>query len=263
MVQRARDLLADIGHQLAAKSHVEQLMAPANGQHRLALAAAAALIGAIALAQLRNIFATPAPRPIDTNFLIASLMMMSLTVTGMRSIFSLPISLSANWILRVTQVRSAAAYIHATRVALIVLAVLPVFVVESVLGLAFRPLPHVAVHLLLLLLAGLLATELSLVNFNKVPFTCSYLPGKVSIQWTFCAMMLLLIVLSTLAAKVEQPALNNGANSAWMIGVLICLMFVLLLINYWRTRSAEIYFEDQYPIEIITLDISTIKPLNP
>ena len=232
-------------------------------QHRLALAVYASLIGAIALSQLQNAFAAKGRHLLDINFLVASLMMMALAVTGLRSIFSLPISLTANWMLRVTQVRSAAAYIHATRVVLIVLAVLPIFVVASVLGLAFRPWPHIAVHLTILLMVGLLMTELNIANFHKVPFTCSYLPGKVSIQWTFCMMTLLLIVLSTLAAEVEQPALNSGAHSTWLIGALTCSTSLLMFVNYWRTRFAEIYFEDQYPIEIMTLDISTIKPLNP
>lgn len=232
-------------------------------QHRLALAVYVALIGAIALSLLRNNFAAHGPRSLDANFLIASLMMMALAVIGLRSIFSLPISLAANWVLRVTQVRSTAAYIHATRVTLATLAVFPVFVLTSVIALGYRPLQHVAVHLTLLLLAGLLITELNVANFRKVPFTCSYLPGKISIQWTFCVMMLLLVGLSVLVAKVEQPALNSGVKSTAMISVLLFSTSVLLLINHQQSRSAEICFEDQYPIVITTLDISTIKPLSP
>ena len=52
---------------------------------------------------------------ISNSFLFASILMMILTVLALRVVASLPISLSANWIIRVTQVRSASDYHRAIR----------------------------------------------------------------------------------------------------------------------------------------------------
>jgi hypothetical protein len=44
---------------------------------------------------------------ISTSFLFASILMMILTVAALRVVASIPISLPANWIIRITQVRAA------------------------------------------------------------------------------------------------------------------------------------------------------------
>ncbi len=52
---------------------------------------------------------------ISNSFLFASILMMVLTVLALRVVASIPVSLSANWIIRVTQVRSARDYQRAIR----------------------------------------------------------------------------------------------------------------------------------------------------
>ena len=95
-------------------------------QHRVIFAFYVAGVLGFALSCLRSALSTAAHRPLNADFLIATFMMMTLAVAGLRSVFSLPISLTANWILRLTQLRPSEKYVAATRKSLLLLAAIPV-----------------------------------------------------------------------------------------------------------------------------------------
>jgi hypothetical protein len=68
-------------------------------QHRLAFAFYLSIVSAIALGTVRDGIATAKPHPLTQDFLLNTILMMSFSVVGLRSVFSLPISLNANWVL--------------------------------------------------------------------------------------------------------------------------------------------------------------------
>src|ERR1019366_3566577 len=119
-------------------------------QHRLASAFYLALIFSIALSWMRIELSNAVLRPINADFLVSTFMMMSFAVFGLRSVFSLPISLTANWVWQLTQLRPSERYIAATRRTLLCLAVVPVGIISALLSLSFRPWHHVAAHLAVL-----------------------------------------------------------------------------------------------------------------
>jgi hypothetical protein len=108
-------------------------------QHRVALAFFLAIVFAIGLTCLRREVSASAPEPVPSDYVISTLMMTSLAVLGLRSVFALPISLKANWVLRVTQLRPTASYIAATRSTLLLLSVVPMLAISALLGLNYRP----------------------------------------------------------------------------------------------------------------------------
>lgn len=134
-------------------------------QHRLALAFYLSLVLAIALSWLHGNLSAAGPRPLDPDVLIASFLMMFLAVFGLRNVFKLPISLTANWVWRTTQLCPPEKYIAATRSSLVLLGVIPIWVVVAALSTNFTPFTQVAAHLIVLALFGLLLVELSLVGF--------------------------------------------------------------------------------------------------
>ena len=94
-------------------------------QHRVAYAFALALVLAIVLSWIRDELSSTSLRPITVSFLISTFMMMGLAVFGLRSVFSLPISLTANWVWRITQLAPPEKYIAQTRRLLLLFAVDP------------------------------------------------------------------------------------------------------------------------------------------
>jgi hypothetical protein len=225
-------------------------------QHRVAFAFYLAVVFAIALSTLQTALEAGARRPLSMNILIATYMMMTFAVVGLRSVFSLPISLTANWVLRTTQISRTETYIEGTRGTLILFAVTPVWVISAGLASFYTPLPHVAAHLAVLALLGWALVELCLISFYKVPFTCSYLPGKSNVQFVFWGFAIGLLPFAVLGAEYEMHALDDGVRTGFMIGFLVTLAANLWAFNCQRARSAVLYFEELPEVVIQTLGLS-------
>jgi hypothetical protein len=93
----------------------------------------------IALSWLRNELSTSAPLQLRAGFVLSTLFMICFAVFGMRAVYSLPISLTANWIWRITELRGSENYISATRWSLLLFAALPAWLIAALLSVGFRP----------------------------------------------------------------------------------------------------------------------------
>jgi hypothetical protein len=229
-------------------------------QHRVIFAFYLAGVLGFALSCVRSALSTTAHRPLNADFLIATFMMMTLAVAGLRSVFSLPISLTANWIWRLTQLRPSEKYVAATRKSLLLLAVIPVWFISALLSLSFRPLHAIAAHLAVLAVVGWIFVELSLIGLYKVPFTCSYLPGKVHVQVMLWVFLFLLLILAMSTAELELPSLNDPTRYMCLMVVLGVGALGLFAFNRHRARSAVLYFEELPPDVITTLGLVAVRP---
>jgi hypothetical protein len=226
-------------------------------QHRVVLAFYLSIVFAIALALTRTELTTLALRPLTPEFLTPTISMMALAVAGMRNVFPLPISLNANWMLRVTQISPSHKYLAATRCCQLLFAVVPVWVVAAGLSLSFKPWYQVLEHLAILALLGCFFTEVSLIGFYKVPFTCSYLPGKSNVQFAFWGSVIVLLVLALSFAPFEMQALGDPFRYACLFISLIAATFGLWALNRHRAKSAVLYFEELPDQLITTLGLSS------
>jgi hypothetical protein len=222
-------------------------------QHRVIYAFYLSIVFAIALSLLKDILSTAAPIPISPALLIPTILMMCFSVIGLRNVFPLPISLTANWILRITQLRPTQKYIDATQGSMLLFAVAPAWILSALLSLFYRPWQQVAEHLLVLALLGVIFAELSLIGFYKVPFTCSYLPGKSNIQFAFWGFVVVLLVLAVSFAPFEYAALSNASTYSFLIVGLAVSECGLIAFNRHRSKSAELYFEEPPEEPITTL----------
>ena len=231
-------------------------------QHRLAFAFYLAVISSIALSWLHMELSSPRPMTMSADFMTSTFVMIGFAVFGLRSVFSLPISLNANWMLRTTQLRPSEDYFAATRQTLLVLAVVPVWFMSALLALPLRPFYQVAGHLVILMLIGWIFVELSLIGFYKVPFTCSYLPGKVHVQVVFWCLLLLLVIFAMVTAEYEQPALSDPVRTVLTWVVLTATGLGLGIHNRHRAKSAVLYFEELPPEIITSLGLVWLGPSN-
>jgi len=220
-------------------------------QHRVAFSFYLAFVFGIALSLLRDELASGAASEITVGFLISTFMMMTFAVFGLRSVFALPVSLTANWVLRTTQLRSSEKYIAATRGSLLLFAAMPAWLLSAGLAFHLRPASQVAAHLAILALLGWILAELCLIGFYKVPFTCSYLPGKSNIQLVFWAFFIVCLPLAVWIAEIELDALHHALKFACMAAVFAATALGLFGFNGFRARSAVLYFEE-LPEEVIT-----------
>ena len=105
------------------------------------------------------------------------LIMSFFLLSGLRMVFTFPAELRANWVFRLAEDESWLDCCTGARKAMTLSAVLllvllfPLYAVLWGWLVAFQ-------HLIFGLLLSLILVELLLINFRKVPFTCSYQPGK-------------------------------------------------------------------------------------
>jgi hypothetical protein len=220
-------------------------------QHRVILAFYLSIALAIALGMVRRALAAGTPRPFSSEFPILTSIIMVFTVMGFTNVFSLPISLTANWMLRTTQTCPTRQYIAATNRTLLVLAVLPAWLISAALGLTFKPLTQVAAHLAILALFGFILAEATLISFHKVPFTCSLLPGETNLQFVFWRTAAGIILLSTFVTTCEIPSLHNWRLYAILLPAMMALAAGLWTFNRHQAKSAVLYYEE-LPEEVIT-----------
>ncbi len=232
-------------------------------QHRVVLALFLSIALAFALHLLREAPPSGATIPITTDFALSTLWILVFSVLAFRAVFPLPISLTANWVLRITQLRPPQRYIAAVWRSLLLLAVLPAWLAAIALSLPYRPFSQVAAHLAVLLVLGFIFADLSLIGFYKIPFTCSYVPGKSNFQFLFWTGLGAFILLLVFMLQIEYPALHSPRHSLYLLLILGAAAIALRIFNHQQAKSAVLYFEEPTPEIIIKLGLLQAQPPAP
>lgn len=188
--------------------------------------------------------------------LSASILLMCIAVTGIRGVFSIPISLGANWVFRMTELLEVPEYVTAVRLTLLLMSVTPVWLLFAIALLSMWPLRLATEHLLALSMFGGCLVELSLRGFQKLPFTCSYLPGKANVHIMFWTAVLLAIPVAYQTARFEERLLNNPMHYVFLILILSAVLAGLRWhIKAGAIAAARLEFEDLATPEVFALQL--------
>jgi len=175
-----------------------------------------------------------------------------------RASLALPIEPKANWVFRVTerdairpdQLRAAERVIMCFAVCIPVALTLPVQ--WMVVG------PRALLASAMTGVFGLLWVEALLHDWRRIPFTCSYMPGKHTVaQFTLVAMGMYMIV-STVGWGMEMASLRQPSLAPGVVIVAVLAVFVLAL-RRWRQakwREMSLTFDDELPsdVQVFRLD---------
>jgi CubicO group peptidase (beta-lactamase class C family) len=173
---------------------------------------------------------------LSTPLLAASFVIMGCWIVGTRAVFSLPLDLRANWIFRVLPLGGGPACLKARRRALFALSVAPVFAISALVFFSLTPWRTAVNHLIVLGLFATILAELCLMGDQKIPFTCSYLPGKSKLHIAFWLWVGLIVFVIKKAAEFERQALEHPAHYAMLVGVLV----LLALLARWRNAATTL-----------------------
>lgn len=233
-------------------------------QHRLILSFFFGLAFAILILCLKGpparneLAGTASWRQPNAPLIAASIVMMSLLVIGIRVAFTMPTELRANWIFRTADFLHLKNCLKATRRLLFALVVAPVCIIWAVPLFWLWPWQPAAQHLVLLALLGAILVEAGLYGFHKIPFTCSYLPGKANIYVLVLICAPFAIPLLIRIVMVEQNALQSAA----VYSVVVTAMAFAVIAARWstaalaRSEGAALRFEEIEPPEIEGLQLT-------
>jgi hypothetical protein len=190
------------------------------------------------------------PRP-NPSLLISTVVMLCFCLLGTRVVFSMPLELRANWIFRIAPIRGARECLAATRRTLLVLGVAPVVAISAALLFWLWPWQQAAAHVVVMAFLGLILTDVSLIGYQKIPFTCSYLPGKSKMHMKFWYLYAVLLGLPW-AAQLECEVLANPLRRWAMVASFAA---VAVVVRRYSARDRSLLFEEQQQATLFCLDL--------
>ena len=179
----------------------------------------------------------------------APLVVMFFVLVGLRALFAIPIEPKANWIFRLREPGNRRAVVAGVRRALFVACVLPVTLAAGVsVGVPWGARLGVA-HALVCLLMGMLLTELLLIRFCKVPFTCMYFPGRarVSTLWPFYLVGFSAYTYTAGAFEADILLQDFRAYTIFCVVVSFAIAVLMVWRAIWLTRATGLSFEEADP----------------
>jgi hypothetical protein len=185
-----------------------------------------------------------------------TIVLMCIAVAAIRVSFSLPVELRANWIFRMAQLREMSEYLAASRSVLLLLGVMPIVLCSGAVLSAVWPFRPAAVHSIALMLLGGALAEWSLAGFRKLPFTCSYLPGRANSHIIFWLAVLFLIPIANELAHLEVRLLATTVGSIFLIAIPGLVWAAARGRNGTHvTGRMQLMFEEQLPPEVFSLKL--------
>jgi hypothetical protein len=193
----------------------------------------------------------------DPSLLSIPLVMSFFILCGLRFIFTVPAELNANWIFRLVQGAPPQEYLSGVRKVMWAFGVLALpaglFPFYSALWGVQGSLLHL---IFVFTLAGILA-EILLIKFQKVPFTCSYLPGKANLKLYWFPYIASFSVYAYGMASIEHTMLEHPIRFViFYAAAFAFLCYLTLRRRQLPLSERRVIFEEQPEPTVRTLNLS-------
>jgi hypothetical protein len=180
-------------------------------------------------------------------------------LSGMRFIFTIPSELPANWQFRVSDTDRQRPALNGTRAAMRWFGVAPLFLALSPFYFLWWS-PGVALaHLAFSVTIALLLIEVLIMEFRKIPFTCSYPPGKANVSILWVGYWVAFLVYAFAMANLESWMLKRPVR---LIPFYLAVAIVFGFFRWWRRRvdrlGLSLIFDDAEDPAVLTLGLGEI-----
>ena len=185
----------------------------------------------------------------------APLILAFFILCGMRHVFAVPAELRANWVFQVSDRGEARQCLAGVRKAMILLGVVPLFALLLPLHVLLWGLRTALLHTVFGVVVSLLLVQILLANFDKFPFTCSYLPGKANLKVSWPIYLFGFTTYVSLFLTLEYWMLQRPVRFLWL-ACLVLLVEVALAVYRWRMgHEVTLVFDEQPEPLVRTLNL--------
>jgi predicted permease len=175
-------------------------------------------------------------------------------ILGLRYLFSLPVELRANWLFQITEGQGRAAWLCAVERFVVWCGIAPIYFATVPAAVAvFGPLRAAALSATGFL-AALLLFEVLFRHWQKLPFTCSYLPAR---QEVWLSSLIYALYLPVLALAAQLLLFSSGDTAAF----LAVFLFEAALVWWMRERRRQsaletaLLYEESLDYQLTTLGL--------
>jgi hypothetical protein len=178
-------------------------------------------------------------------------------LSGMRFVFTLPAELKANWVFQLSEADGRKECLSGVRKAMFVFGVLPLFAALLPAYVFLWGWAAASFQTFFDIVLSLLLIELLLLKFHKIPFTCSFLPGKANITAYWFLYWLAFATYAYTMASIETWALHDPIR---MAGLYLAGAIAVGVAYFYRNRLLDegftLIFEDEPEPVVRTLNLS-------
>jgi hypothetical protein len=175
-------------------------------------------------------------------------------VMGIRATSQIPIAIEANWIFRLRETLDKKHYLIGFKKGIIFYTILPLFVVLFV----FYAILWGWIIALFFCLYGFavssLLVEVVFIGHRKIPFTCSYLPGKGKMHIFWIVYLVSLISYASIMSFIAYKLLLNTSGFLYFYAIVFVLFVLIRFIqNSVFLQRANIMYEEKPEPVLLTL----------
>jgi hypothetical protein len=172
-------------------------------------------------------------------------------ISGFRAAFQFPAELGSNWLFRLTEERWGETSRRATRKRVLASGLIPALLVFLPFEISKWGAETGLIHSAFQLAAGAVLIEILFWKFDKVPFTCSYYPGRIML-----ALLVIFYLFGFTAWGFRMADLETSLEGRLVRAVIVIAAASALVVLSWfrRPRPSEIMFDAADPeFQIIDL----------
>jgi hypothetical protein len=173
-----------------------------------------------------------------------------------RSALLVPIETRANWVFRMTEhdaTRSEvlAAAVHTMNLVGVIAPIAVMFPLQwLILG------PPALVTAAVTMVWGMLLVEILMRGWTRIPFTCSYIPGKEFVPKTLLRLFVSYVLFTALGIGLVRSSLAGRPSALIPVAIVGTVMLGLRRRRLRAWRETPLAFEDSLPTEVNPLRLS-------
>ncbi len=191
--------------------------------------------------------------PANGFLLILPLLLAFTIIAGLRVLVDRPIALEANWVFRLAGSPRTSRYASGLKKAVVLKFLVPLFLGVLVVHAVLWDFRAAAAHAAFGLIISALAVEGAFYRFRKIPFTCSWVPGKLKLQFTAIPILVGLLLTMMALAAIEKSVLADPVRAVVFIAFAAGAGLALGQGNRRFYRGASLRYEEEPEAAMVEL----------
>ena len=202
-----------------------------------------------------NALSEPLSTP-SARLLSIPLVLSFFVLAALRVLFAVPTEIGANRVFRMTEIDDKAVYLNGSRKAMWLLGALPIALVTFPIYAVLWGAAPAFEHTMFWLLMSACLTELLLFRFHKLPFACSYVPGRAHLKYLWPVYALALTAYAYWTARLELWLLAEPVRWSVACTLLVaCLGCCITLRRRRLVSSTPLTYEEEVEATVQVLGV--------
>lgn len=190
--------------------------------------------------------------PANTALLAQPMVLALILLAGLRSVVNTPASPKANWVFEVTETGRTMRYVGGLKKAVLFRWLLPLAGLVFASHLLIWPAATALRHAVFILVVSGLILEAFFRHFRKVPFACTFVPGKFKFHVWGIPVAISFLAFLTLVSRLERALLVSPSGYAVFLAAAAGLWLAVHFANRRYYGRTLLLFEDQPEPAMVT-----------